>query len=457
MENKLTVLMISGGISGGGASIGTYELATTLIKKGINVYLLLPSRTPSLPFTISLPPEKENFIQKGLKKISDYILRKYRSPFMQKIGHYLLATAHPKKAYYSAMGYEYFDFPNTYKILELVPSPVDIIHIMSNVGPGWFDWRAISYLSHKVPLIIQIRGAWPYTGHCSTKPPNCDRYKLKCYKCPYLFVEYRIKRDGCHRNVKVKEKVYKEALIHVVGVSRAIMHEVAESILGRNSLSSWVSGNGYNPDIFRPLPTHELKSRMDLSDYFVIGYSPGSIKNPIKGVRQFLASLRFLSINNMKVCVLIIGKGTLEKYTLNGIPESIEVRHIKYVNDKNELSLIYNTFDVYVHPSLYENFSHSILENMGCGKPVVAFNVGGNSDFCIDIRKNPMSGNSFLITPYEYVAMMKHIEILSKNPNLRYQMGNNSLKIARNYTIDVIAEKFIQYYEQIKAYSVRGK
>jgi glycosyltransferase involved in cell wall biosynthesis len=45
----------------------------------------------------------------------------------------------------------------------------------------------------------------------------------------------------------------------------------------------------------------------------------------------------------------------------------------------DELPDLYRNMDVFVMPSLYENFSNAILEAMGCGLPIIASRVGGNT------------------------------------------------------------------------------
>ena len=51
-----------------------------------------------------------------------------------------------------------------------------------------------------------------------------------------------------------------------------------------------------------------------------------------------------------------------------------------YLHDEYSTILAYNSADVFVIPSLAENFPNTILESLSCGTPVAGFNVGGIPD-----------------------------------------------------------------------------
>lgn len=53
---------------------------------------------------------------------------------------------------------------------------------------------------------------------------------------------------------------------------------------------------------------------------------------------------------------------------------------IKRTENQEELAQIYSTVDVFVNPTLEDNFPTTNLESLACGTPVVTFNSGGSAE-----------------------------------------------------------------------------
>ncbi len=54
-----------------------------------------------------------------------------------------------------------------------------------------------------------------------------------------------------------------------------------------------------------------------------------------------------------------------------------KTRFMGFLKDEYSTVLVYNAIDVFVTPSLADNFPTTVLECQACGTPVVGFEVGG--------------------------------------------------------------------------------
>ena len=95
-----------------------------------------------------------------------------------------------------------------------------------------------------------------------------------------------------------------------------------------------------------------------------------------------------------------------------------------------------------VVPSLTENLSNAIMESLSCATPVVAFNIGGNSDM-IEHKKNG------------YLAKEKNSEDLAKGiewcleHNTDGALGKNAReKVLNNFTIDIVSNQYKELYQK---------
>lgn len=99
--------------------------------------------------------------------------------------------------------------------------------------------------------------------------------------------------------------------------------------------------------------------------------------------------------------------------------------------------------DIFILPSLYENFPMSILEAMASDSGVIATNVGG-------IPEMVNSKNGILIPPKNRDSITKSILKLIRDDELRDNMAKNAKKTVKNdFNLDKNMKMTINYYEEV--------
>ena len=117
-----------------------------------------------------------------------------------------------------------------------------------------------------------------------------------------------------------------------------------------------------------------------------------------------------------------------------------------YVSDEKTIVDVYNAVDTFVLPSLSDNLPNTIMEAMACGVPCVGFKVGGIPEE-IDHLKNG------------YVARFRDVEDLAKGMKwVLFEADYEAIshqavaKVARNYSQQSVAMRYIEVYNQAMAF-----
>src|SRR5262245_59012697 len=103
-------------------------------------------------------------------------------------------------------GYEDFNFPASWHLLDLPPERPDILHC-HNLHGSYFDLRALPWLSQQVPVVLTLHDAWLLSGHCAHSF-DCQRWQTGCGQCPDLAIPPAIRRDATAYNWRRKRDVY---------------------------------------------------------------------------------------------------------------------------------------------------------------------------------------------------------------------------------------------------------
>lgn len=165
-----------------------------------------------------------------------------------------------------------------------------------------------------------------------------------------------------------------------------------------------------------------------------------------KNTIMLLEILNKLILNNIKIKLLIIGKGDskyFKKFT-KYINDNNLNKHVIYREEieQNKLSYIYKNTDIFLLPTCYEIFGMVLLEAMYYGIPVITTMNGGSSTLIVNKK------NGFICNDIN--DWIRSLEMLIYNKNIREIIGKEARKtIINEFTWDSISKKIKRYLDII--------
>lgn len=164
-----------------------------------------------------------------------------------------------------------------------------------------------------------------------------------------------------------------------------------------------------------------------------------------KGYMDLLKIYYLISKKHKDWHLDIIGDGEekekLERFIENHNLEDQVTLH--GFRDKNYIDKMLNKASVYVMTSYTESFGIVLIEAMSHGLPCIAFSSAEGAREIITSGKN-----GYLIKNRNYKAMIKKIEDLMKDREVRKTIGRESRKSIKKYTTDVIEQQWIKLLEK---------
>ena len=200
----------------------------------------------------------------------------------------------------------------------------------------------------------------------------------------------------------------------LVTLNRLMQQDLArECWLPRSRIA--VIRNGIDSSQFRPKEDRKaLRQRYGIpGDQFVVG-TVGRL-DPVKNHEGLLAAVRQLCDAGHSIYVLIVGEGEhrgvleceIKRLNLQG--------HVCLFGFSDRVADLLNCMDAYVQSSWYEGASHTIVEAMACGVPVIASRVGGTSEFF------HLSQQDMLFDPHEVAQLTARLLRVMQDKVFRYQ------------------------------------
>lgn len=219
----------------------------------------------------------------------------------------------------------------------------------------------------KKPLVWTLHDKNAFMGGCHYQHDTDILTRLTGRGMPLNCAE---RKDIDHKIWYLKKMIY-DAIppsgLTIITPSRWLQSEAKNSeLLSKFKILN--IPNGIDVEIFSPKEKNAARKIFDIPEQAkVILFCAASTDNKYKGFHILLDALK---------------KTTGEYYliALGNKEIADQIKHIYYLgsfSNEKVMAAIYSAADVFVTPTLEDNFPNTILESFACGTPVIGSNVGG--------------------------------------------------------------------------------
>jgi len=169
---------------------------------------------------------------------------------------------------------------------------------------------------------------------------------------------------------------------------------------------------------------------------------------PKKGFSTAFRSLKYIAEYTKSVKLVVVGDGPLRSEYLAILKNDRTESYVEFVGEitPQELGNHYSACDIFLMPSRRipsDGLNVVVPEAMACARPIVASKVGGNDLVVFD------GINGYLHEENDPKQLAGYVIQLVINPDLRKELGNNSLKLIKDRFIwDAITKYYLERYRE---------
>lgn len=328
----------------------------------------------------------------------------------------------------------YFSFSYSHAFIEAVLSDYDLINL------HWIE----TFLSYKnlyeivqsgKPVVWTLHDMKPFTGGCHYNA-HCMEFQAECFSCTQLTSDpHKLPATV----LQLKKSILSQANLTIVTPSRWLADEASKSELF-NKFDIHVIPNGVNSNLFRPYDKGLMKEKFGFDKNDVVLMFGVMNHNDIrKGYKELVLALEKLVIpDTMSVKALFVGEPANNDFPIQTVSLGL-------ITTDQEMAEVYSAADIFIIPSLEDNFPNTILEALSCATPVIGFNTGGIPDI---VDKT----NGVVVPKGDIDELANAIDELIQKPETMKMLGQNGrMKILAQYQLNHQAEAYHQLFKELIA------
>ena len=201
---------------------------------------------------------------------------------------------------------------------------------------------------------------------------------------------------------------------------------------------------GLDLDLFSPRASEVFRKIFEIpQEAFVLGFIADFIMDSRKGMTALIPALNSLAGKIPNLVLVAVGQGALQGC-------KVPLVEIGPISNTKMLPFFYSACDVFVCPSLQDNYPNTLLEAMGCGVPCVGFSTGGVPE----LIENGATGfvAETVGNPDSLASAIE--KIIHRNSEMRKGMGMHAREVVLNRNgLQIQAASYLCLYEKLKRIS----
>lgn len=322
------------------------------------------------------------------------------------------------------------------KILEMFQPDVIHIHALHGYYVNFpMLWRYIN--KHQIPIVWTFHDCHAFVGNCGYFF-ECKRWKNGCNMCPHL-KEYPTSQwfDFTGWMWKKKKNMFTQEERKIIVSPSEWMTKLAKQSFF-NKYPCITIRNGIDTEnIFYPRDKGAMRCKYGYKeeDKLVLGIAVG-YKDPRKGVKYIIQMAQDLQ---NEAIVILIGWDETCNDKLHGVHNLIT---LSATANTEMLAEYYSMVDVFVLPSLAENYATTNLEAMACGTPVVGFAVGGTPE-------QLAGGRGIAVEPENQEKFTEAVKKILDNPELVMNREMLAKEIHCENSLEKMSLQYQEIYERL--------
>lgn len=336
--------------------------------------------------------------------------------------------------YLSALSYRLFAKElNFNKDIEEQIVKCDIVHL-HNLHGYYINYVKLFKLlkKHNKKIIWTLHDMWPITGRCAYSF-GCEKWKECCGNCENKKSYPISMSDRSNEELELKRRVIgdiDEENMIIISPSRWLADMCKKSYLRKYKIN--VVPNGIEHEKIKA-SKEEIRKKYNIPrKKKTILFVAADVKDERKGIKYILDIIpKCLEYN-----FIAMGK-KIENVQFDNFIQ------LGYINSREKINEVYSMVDVFVIPSLDDNFPTTVLEAFANGVPAIGFNQGG-----IPEQIDELTGK--ICPNINSEDLMESIKvILEDEERLNYYSKNAREKFVNKYKLDVFINSYIEKYKEL--------
>ena len=165
-----------------------------------------------------------------------------------------------------------------------------------------------------------------------------------------------------------------------------------------------------------------------------------------KGVKEFVEAAQQLQVSGTEARFALVGdcdEGNPASIHVDQLREWAKKGVIEWWGWMQKMEEVYAQVSIVCLPSYYrEGLPKSLLEASACGRPIVTTNVPG----CREVVRD--GENGLLVDAKNVAGLVKALDFLIKNPDIRKKMGVRGREIVeKEYSLEIINPQIYKVYK----------